>query len=521
IIKIENKLKEAKLNDSELAVIYLALGNIYFTSNNISKAENYFNKFLNTDTVRNIIQTHENLKNLRNDLLSKVERSRKYDELAKKYFTLSLKESHVLKKGITSCNYILGELDRSLGNFDNAEKYYQEVINESDIDKKILENINFVFNNFLKKESKELNKKQALKEEQNIKEIFQNINNDPMKLLSASETLKNSNRRDLIFPKLKEFIKSGNDDLIEAAVYSMSDHTQEAVDLQVSLLKSGKCINAVLTNLRFSSDLIKKSDDNVFINIFNKDATPSWNITSYLAALDTENCRKAIIDKANKMFSKDELLALSKYDGENTALSGAHTAVLNALALIQSRESIMTLLKTLTAVKDIKSDSRMITNIKSSIGYAVEITFNRPFGFTRTTSNRPYGKYPLVIEDKTFEQAYTEFVNWYQQIHSSGKTIAQIITEGFKPLGYNIEPIDSIDALNELITGLTDSFNPVRINCYKELVKRTGIMHRACNNYEEIGFNNDYTKTYYSDWLKENKEKLKFDKNKHKFIISK
>ena len=110
IIKLENKLKSQNFTDAEKAVIYLILGNTYFASNNITKAEDYYNKFLNTSAISSILNTPDmvlqlsqmdNLKTLKDDLLNKVKRSRKYDELAKKYFLKSLNETHVLPKGKT------------------------------------------------------------------------------------------------------------------------------------------------------------------------------------------------------------------------------------------------------------------------------------------------------------------------------------------------------------------------------------------------------------------------------------
>ena len=535
IINAENKISKSDFNDSELALAYLFLGNFYFASNNIAKAEKYYNLFSETQTIKALqytpdmvleISGTDSLKSLPIDLKNKVKRSRKYIELAKTYFIRSLNEKSTDEKEIIAAQYLLGEIERSLGNLEESKKYYDSFISNPKLvfnapeDKiKVLNDINFIFNNYLKDYTSNNNNENLDKQEEKyINDIFEKAKNDSMILIRASDELKKIKRRDLIFSKLKEYIKSGNRDLAEGAILSMSDATQEAVDLQVNLLKRKKYVQTILLNLRYNSNLIKKSDDSIFVNLFNTDPTPRVNITSYLVALDTDKCREAIVQRARKMFSKENIQSMAKVGNISTAMSGAQSSVLNALALIKNKESVELIINILNNIEQIGLDTSSMRDLAKNAGTAIEISFNKSFGFARSFS-RPYGKEPQTINEQSFEVALKSLNEWYKDFSSCGKSVEQVALEGFKDFGYKAEPIDSVDSLKDLMIGLKDSYDPVRINCYKEIVKRTGIPYKACDNYFTFSYNEGDTKTFYTEWLEKNSDNLIYDKSSQRFII--
>jgi hypothetical protein len=75
-----------------------------------------------------------------------------------------------------------------------------------------------------------------------------------------------------------------------------------------------------------------------------------------------------------------------------------------------------------------------------------------------------------------------------------------------------------------LFDGLTDQLPAARVQCYKELVRRTGIM-----NHPESGLSTEFQGResreqmhgFYSKWIDENIDKLVYDEKSNKFIIKK
>ena len=99
----------------------------------------------------------------------------------------------------------------------------------------------------------------------------------------------------------------------------------------------------------------------------------------------------------------------------------------------------------------------------------------------------------------------------------SGKSLENIVADGFKTYGYKIEPKNDINTLKELITGLNDAFEPIKVNSYRELIKRTGIIYENHNNEYYMIHNLIEKEPDYIEWFEANKNKLVFDKEKQMF----
>ena len=464
------------------------------------------------------------IKNLTEDIKNLINENRYYFQLAKKYYLLALQKESFTNKEKVALYYLLAELERKLGNFKNAEKYYNLVIKNPETDDFILDNISFIYNKYLKKQSFDLDRRLYDIDKESLEKIFDELINSPNKLYETAKRLRYCKNRDLIFPKLKSLIETGDKRLIENAIYLMTDRTQEAVDIQVDLLKKGKCVDYILnynsSKLRYNANLIKKSDDYVFIDIFNQNPVHNKSIISFLLYINTDNCRKTIIQKSKEAFSEKAVKEHIKSYDRN--LIYYHKALLNALTYIGTKESIEIIVNLLSYLKDNypdidKPNFSDIRELVYSVGEAIEIAFNRSFGFARTVEQRPYGKYPQRIEYLGFNTAYKKFKKRYDKFIKSGKSLEKIVADGFKANGYKIEPKNDVNTLKELITGLNDAFEPIKVNSYRELIKRTGIIYENHNNEYYMIHNLIEKEPDYIEWFEENKNKLVFDKEKQMF----
>jgi hypothetical protein len=532
-IRLENIIRDISLPDNELAAVYYGLLYQYYCLNDYYKAEKYYQLFCNTQVIKklqslsdddlHILDLYE-LKNLPKEIKNLLNENRYYFQLAKKYYLLAIEKENFTNKEKIALYYLIAEIERKLGNFKNAEKYYNLVINNHETDDYILDNIIFIYKKCLNKQSFELDKRLYEIDKENLEKIFEELINNPNKLSETAKRLRYYKNRDLIFQKLKTLIETGDKRLIENAVYLMTDRTQEAVDLQVDLLKKGKCIDYILrssnSKLKNNANLIKKTDDYVFIDIFNQDPVRYKSIISFFLYIDTDNCRKTIIQKSKEAFSEDAVKEYIKSYDSN--LLNYHQALLNALTFIRTKESIEIIINLLSYLKDNYSDINKpsyadISFLVNSVGKALEIAFNKSFGFTRTIEQRPYGKYPQRIKYLGFNTAYKRFHKWYVKFVKSGKSLEKIVADGFKTNGYVIEPKNDVNTLKELITGLNDAFEPIKVNSYRELVKKTGIIYENHNNDHYRIFNLIEEEPDYIEWFEENKNKLVFDKEKQMF----
>ena len=115
-----------------------------------------------------------------------------------------------------------------------------------------------------------------------------------------------------------------------------------------------------------------------------------------------------------------------------------------------------------------------------------------------------------------------EFKEWYSK--HGNENYKDIIYEGFKKYGYDILPVSDSKKLYLLVEGLEDRFYAARVQCYKELVRRTGVKKRP-----DAGLSNEFPRgddrqiliNFYTKWLDENISKLVYDEKLMKFIIQK
>lgn len=532
-IRLENIIRDISLPDNELAAVYYGLLYWYYCLNDYYRAEKYYKLFCNTQVIKKLQSLSDDdlhildlfeIKNLTEDIKNLINENRYYFQLAKKYYLLALQKESFTNKEKVALYYLLAELERKLGNFKNAEKYYNLVIKNPETDDFILDNISFIYNKYLKKQSFDLDRRLYDIDKESLEKIFDELINNPNKLSETAKRLRYCKNRDLIFPKLKSLIETGDKRLIENAIYLMTDRTQEAVDIQVDLLKKGKCISYILnsrnSNLRNNANLIKKSDDCVFMDIFNQNPVYYNYIIPFLLYINTDNCRKAIIQKSKEAFSENAVKEYIKSYDSN--LLYYHKALLNALSCIGTKESIEIIVNLLSYLKnnypDIdKPNFSDIRYMIYSVGETIEIAFNKSFGFARTVEQRPYGKYPQRIKYQGFNTAYKRFHKWYDKFIKSGKSLEKIVADGFKANGYKIEPKNDVNTLKELITGLNDAFEPIKVNSYRELIKRTGIIYENHNNKLYMIHNLIEKEPDYIEWFEENKNKLVFDKEKQMF----
>ena len=139
----------------------------------------------------------------------------------------------------------------------------------------------------------------------------------------------------------------------------------------------------------------------------------------------------------------------------------------------------------------------------------------------------PYCNFCGFSED--FSKRYTEeektkITNWLKENYPP--TIEKPDQEEPKKNSEDddILPVSDPKKLHLLVEGLEEAFPAARVQCYKELVRRTDI-----KKMPDAGLSHDIPRgedrqsliSFYSKWLEENISKLAYDEKTNKFIIRK
>ena len=173
--------------------------------------------------------------------------------------------------------------------------------------------------------------------------------------------------------------------------------------------------------------------------------------------------------------------------------------------------------------KDKKISSHELIELYEKTGKSLEIMFFRHFGFAKYDCSRdiePKKLEGLLSYHEIVEEPLIRFKEWYTK--HENEDYKKIIYEGFKKYGYDIQPVSDPQKLYLLVEGLEDRFDAARIQCYKELVRRTGLkkqINYGLSNESPHGRSRESFLNIYRKWLKENISKLVYDEEAKKFIV--
>lgn len=437
-------------------------------------------------------------------------------ELQKKtieYLLASLDDKEDELKNIES-TLLLGELNRRLGNFDEAEKYYLNLFDYASTPELFFETVKYGLK-YMHREDAFPDEKAKEFEKKKIEASFDLILH-PIEGREAAQFLYFSKNRELIFPKLIELIEMGIDDVSELAFMAMSDDTQEAVDLQLKYLKQGKFEQIILGNLIY---VVDKVPSEVLIELFEKEEYKIY-LVDFLRTKADKACVEALVKKSEKELTAEVINRLDGLEKRNYDEERYHHNLLMSLATTRDMKALGIITNTIEIALAGKGDG-YCSELYDTAGNALEVFFNRHFGFNFAYNRQ---REPKTLKAAKFEniskkEIYSRFKAWYSK--NKDISIEALVLQGFEELGYKTTPIEDIDVIKELIEGLSDNFKPIRVNSFKELIRRTGVAFKAYVGLDPMAYPKQYQEVIglYNLWFEENFKKLEYDNGSGVFKV--
>ncbi|MFA5598709.1 MAG: DUF2225 domain-containing protein, partial [Pusillimonas sp.] len=420
-----------------------------------------------------------------------------------KYFLASLDDKEAEPR-VVEATFLLGELNRRIGNFDEAEKYYLKLFDYPHTPQLFFETVVYGLKYMNREDSFPVDKAEKF-EKQRIEESLARLLN-PFEGREAAHFLHYSKHRDLIFPKLVELIKTGDEDTVRLAFMAMSDETQEAIDFQLDYLKNGKNPKIVLSSL---IKLAHKLPSKPFIELFEAEDFKR-QVVEFLRVIADKSAVDALIGKAEAEVTLEKIRDLSELKNRNYEEEQYHGSLLLAIATLRDLRAVKIITTALDIAMELENKGYG-NRLADAAGTALEILFNRHFGFSSAynRSREPKELKSAGTPNNRTKEAYEGFKKWYSA--NQNKALDVLVLEGYEALGYKITATNDADTIKELVQGLNDSFRPLRVNSCKELIKRVGVSFRADVALDPFATPREYQEVIalYNVWLEENIEKFK------------
>ena len=545
-LKIADNIEKKNIeNEEQKLMTYCTMAANLRSSGENTKAERFIKK---AEECQNSDKLSVLFEGLRNSI--KLERA--YQKRVIEFLSASLNDNlNEMQK--LEVNLLLGEMNRRTENYDEAVKYYKYLLdNHVNLPEHFMKTVIFAYENMgIKDES--FIKTMDIIERNRITAYFMKLGMDPYDN-EAAFYLRFSPRRDIIYPELVQTINelTNKDKTYEATIsklnpeminsimnnviLAMSDQTKEAALFQYELLDKGYDERQLLRNLKALAFYLPAEK---FIKRL-KEAKTRDQIEEYITFLKiirNKESFEAIMTKAEELLSDQHLRNLGNDNEEENRLTDAYETLLDSLHMFRGKRTIDFLVKvsesSLKIYNELKNEmpegkkpNHYLLEIYTKAGIALETMFFKHFGYSRVFSRKlePHQFETEILHnnDSRYEIPLNNFKKWYAE---HGKDDYQkIIYSGFKEFGYDILPVSDPKKLYDLFYGLHDQFRPARVQCYKELVRRTGIM-----NHPEAGLSCEFhdreseeeMSGFYSKWLDENISKLVYDEKAKKFIIKK
>ncbi len=559
-IKIAENIEKREITDEkEKLSCYCTLAAQLRSSGENTKAEVFIKK---AEQCKEADKLSAYFRGLRNSI--KIERL--YQNKVIEYLSASLKDN-LNKNQQLEVTLLLGEMNRRLENYDEAKKYYSKLLeNPESLPEQFLRTVKFATEAMGNNDNKQQEAFDKI-EENRIYSYLKKLSS-PHAGREAAMVLNLSNRRDIIYPKLVEIInkaiKKGPDTskivktngmtmlideesdhviilggesdklpnvTLEHAVTAMSDETEEAAKFLYGLLDKDLEEIYILRNLKHIAQYLPSEK---FIQRFNN-ATSSYEIQEYaefLKIIGDKPSFEALMSKAEKVLNDEGLknLVFKEYPEKNRE---ACYSLVESLAFFRGKKTIDFLVNLCERIKKIHEEIKQkqtdkkircseLLDLYKKAGCSLEIMFFRHFGFDWAPNRKLE---PKKLEDLTNSVEFVDepliaFKEWYAK--HGNENYKDIIYEGFKKYGYDILPVSDPKKLYLLVEGLEDGFDAARVQCYKELVRRTGIKKRpdaGLNHELPRGDDRQDLTSFYKKWLDENISKLVYDEETKKFII--
>lgn len=550
-IKIADKIENMKIdNEQEKLACYCIMAANLRSSGENTKAEAFMKKAEKCENANKVSKLFEGLRNSIN-----IERN--YQKQVLKFLSNSLKDN-LDENSLLEVNLLLGEMNRRTENYKEAQKYYAKLMeNPEGLPELFMRAIKFAYSSMGIKDDKFSNQMDEI-ELKTINTYLMALS-DGMSGNHAAMNLRFSKRRDLIYPRLVEMInqhidkipekkdsdnnsrikvhfygsESDSEEIVRNCILAMSDQTEEAANFLYELLDKGIEERYILLNLK---PLAYYLPSEKFIERFKK--AKDWddinNYIDFLKIIRDKDSYNALIEKAEELFSEEHLKNLGLGKEEENRLTRVYEALLDSLHLFHSQKTVNTLvkisensLKIFEQLRKENPDDRRykyeLFDIYKNSGKSLEAMFFKDFGFSKAQSSKVVidkEKDDIVnVENENCDEPLNNFKKWYEE--HKNDDYKKIIESGFKENGLDVYPVSDPQKLYVLFEAL-HKYGPARVNCYKELVRRTGIM-----SHPEAGLSTEFQTRepeeqmngFYSKWLDENISKLVYDEKAKKFVI--
>ena len=545
-LKIADKIEKIDINDEkEKLSCYCTMAVNLRSSGENTKAEVFIKKAESCKDADKVSKLFEGLRNSIN-----LERS--YQKKVIEYLTASLNDN-LSNEQRMEVNLLLGEMNRRLENYEEATKYYQILLQNSvQVPELFMRTIKFAYEN-MGLNDKKFNETLDIIEKTKITASFMKLGMNPYDKESVY-FLRFSKKRDIIYPELVSTINELTNkdktyekmlanvdpriksEIINNMLMAMSDETEEAAKFQYELLDTGLEERIILRNLLPLASYLPSEK---FIKRFKEAKTTDELVIyiSFLKIIRDKASFEALMEKAEELFTEEHLKNLGLDKEPENRNTRVYEALLDSMHMFKGEKTINFLVKlsenTLKVYRQLKKEmpegkrvNHSLIDIYEKSGIALETMFFRHFGFSRVFERKLNPKKLETVLLMDNENNYEEAINNFKKCYEKHKKedYKEIINSGFKEYGFDVFPASDPKKLYNLFDGLTDQLPAARVQCYKELVRRTGIM-----NHPESGLSTEFQGResreqmhgFYSKWIDENIDKLVYDENAKKFIIKK
>lgn len=326
-----------------------------------------------------------------------------------------------------------------------------------------------------------------------------------------AEFLRSQPDRTIILPELMRLTAGASPANLENILRAMSDTGPGAINLQMTLLNKGYCIDRILQNFAESGSYLPLKS---LIQMFQKEKSTelAGNLAKTIAAIGGEEAATALLERAEKEFTAERILDISK---NQTDSSDEGLFLRHLLTLLVTCDSAQALKPLLLIIKNSHIDGFGLGYyMVEDAGKAIEFITNQHFGFSIVLERSRSPQF--VTPDSSpmnnpFGEARKKMEKWLEE--NDKKDRKEWINKGFELAGYKIFPASDTACLQELIDGISDKFSPVRYHSYNELVKRTGIKFKPDIARDPGAYPRDLGEItwFYQNWLDKNKDRLTFN----------
>jgi len=497
------RVDELQIPEAEQVAAYMMLAKLFRSSGENQQAENFIVRALAADKSGQIAREAEAIR------FSMKEEAR-FQAKAAEWLEKALTQAELQEQEKIELTLTLAETCRRIGDNDRAEKFFLQLFDSKKLPEFFVEIARNAFtamgrSQFFPEEKAKIFAAQRVQEALSLLK-------DPRDGRYVAGYLRECPDRATVFPELVKLIRGSDENAAENALRCMSDTSEEAIKIQLELFEKGRFVDIVLKNLRESGSQLPAEP---FVKAFSAETASerASKLLELLVAIGGKVAKDAILARAEKEFSPDAILTLSKIESEDYDRRGFYRNLIVGLITCDDLRVIEVLQRVIenAHVDGINSFGHSLV---VEAGTAIEFVINHYLGFSIVIKRdrAPQFEQPDdTLYEKPFAIARNNLKEWLAV--NGAKPREQMIADGFVAAGYSITPASDPRCLKELIAGLSDRLYPIRYHSYNALARLTGVSYKPFIGRDPKAYPKAYREIiwFYTDWLDKNMPNLIFN----------